>query len=151
MVEASHVRGTNNGHAIHEVSAMMKKSLWRWIALPAIVAGLFCLPGALQAADHHHRDGWHGRVRHVEHVRYAHPRVWVHGPIAYRHDYFLRFRPGFRSIIIGPSTFYYYSALPVGYQTVVVNGQTFYLSAGVYYQPYPYAGGTIYLVVPPPV
>lgn len=128
---------------------MMKTSVWRWIALPAVVAGLFCLPGLTQAADSHHRDGWHrGGDRHV---RYAHPGPWFHGPVAYRHDYFLRFRPGYRTILIGPSSYYYYSALPAGYQTVVVNGQTFYLAGGVYYQPYPYAGGTVYLVVPPPV
>lgn len=131
---------------------MMKTSVWRWIALPAVVAGLLCLPSVIQAAEIHHRDGWHrGGYRHVEHFRYAHPGPWLHGPIVYGHDYFLRFRPGYRSIVIGPSTYYYYSALPAGYQTVVVNGQTFYLAGGIYYQPYPSASGTIYLVVPPPV
>ena len=39
-------------------------------------------------------------------------------------------------------------SLPFGYQLVVLNGITYYLFNGVYYQPYIYGGQTVYLVVP---
>jgi hypothetical protein len=69
----------------------------------------------------------------------------------YTELYFGRFRPGYRPIVIGGAQFYIYPALPVGFTTVVVNGITYYLFNGVYYQPYIYEGTTQYMVVPPPV
>jgi hypothetical protein len=99
-------------------------------------------------------------------VRYEHfvapGRREVHGPYhevrehefyrnPYRDDYFRRFRPGWRPIVVRGVQYYAYPVLPPGYQTVVVNGVTYYLLDGVYYQPTLYEGQTMYMVVPPPI
>ena len=47
--------------------------------------------------------------------------------------------------------YYGYYTLPVGYQQVVLNGITYYLFNGVYYQAYMYGGQTMYLVFRAPV
>ena len=90
----------------------------------------------------------HGIVRdeHYEHPDY-------HGVYRnpYRDDYFKRFRPGYWPIVVGDVQYYVYSALPIGFQTVVVNGVTYYLFEGVYYLPYIYGGQTVYMAVPPPI
>jgi len=97
-----------------------------------------------------------GAVRY-EHNYYRHPPVawtppgWGRWRNPYHETYWRRFRPGYRTVVIGPTQYYAYPALPVGYQSVVVNGVTYYLHEGVYYQPYIYGGQTQYLVVPPPV
>ena len=44
--------------------------------------------------------------------------------------------------------YYGYDDLPVGYQVVVINGITYYVFDGVYYQAYIFGGQTVYLVVP---
>ncbi len=77
------------------------------------------------------------------------PRVVYRNP--YANPYFRRFRPGYLPIVVGTTQYYYYPVLPPAYQTVVVNGVTYYLADGVYYQPYIYQGQTVFMVVPPPV
>jgi len=69
----------------------------------------------------------------------------------YRADYFRRFRPGYRFIVIGDAQYYGYDSLPIGFQEVVLNGIIYYVFDGVYYQAYIYDGQTVYLVVPAPV
>jgi len=66
----------------------------------------------------------------------------------YRDEYFRHFRPGYRPYMFGDAQYYGYGSLPVGYQTVVLNGITYYLYDGVYYQAYLEEGQTVYLVVP---
>jgi hypothetical protein len=68
----------------------------------------------------------------------------------YRDEYFRHFRPGYRSFVLGDAQYYGYDSLPLGYEQVVLNGITYYLYEGVYYQPYIYGGQTVYLVVPAP-
>ncbi|HZU35168.1 MAG TPA: hypothetical protein VFA18_04645 [Gemmataceae bacterium] len=135
---------------------MMKTFVGRWLAVPAVALGMLALPGSALAADHHHHDGRHrGTGRFAEHERHEahfdHHGPGFHGAFHYDRDYFRHFRPGYRTIMIGPATYYYYPGLPVGYQTVVVGGRTYYLAGGVYYVPYAYSGSTIYLAVRPPV
>ena len=60
------------------------------------------------------------------------------------------FPPGYRSFVFGDAQYYGYDSLPIGYQLVVLNGITYYLFDGVYYQAYIYGGQTVYLVVPAP-
>ena len=60
------------------------------------------------------------------------------------------FRPGYFPFVLGDAQYYGYYSLPLGYQQVVLNGITYYLFDGVYYQPYIYGGQTVYLVVPNP-
>jgi hypothetical protein len=94
-------------------------------------------------------------------IRYEHfheRRPWVATPpsgVVYRNPYadtyFRRFRPGYHPLVVGPTQYYFYPVLPPLYQTVVVNGVTYYLADGVYYQPYLYQGQTVYMVVPPPI
>jgi hypothetical protein len=69
----------------------------------------------------------------------------------YRDDYFRRFPPGYYPFVFGDAQYYGYYSLPLGYQVVVLNGITYYLFNGVYYQAYIYGGQTVYLVVPGPV
>ena len=52
--------------------------------------------------------------------------------------------------MIDDAQYYGYDNLPLGYQQVVVDGITYYLFDGVYYQPYIYGGQTVYMVVPNP-
>jgi hypothetical protein len=66
----------------------------------------------------------------------------------YRDEYFRHFRPGYRPFVLDGAQYYGYGSLPLGYQQVVLNGITYYLFDGVYYQPYIYGGQTVYLVVP---
>jgi hypothetical protein len=66
----------------------------------------------------------------------------------YRGDYARHFRPGYRSLMLGGSEYYYYNDLPSSCQTVLQNGMTYDLCDGVYYQPYMYGGQTVYLVAP---
>jgi hypothetical protein len=75
--------------------------------------------------------------------------------VVYRHPYSVaylrRFRPGWRPIVIGPTQYYVYAAPPPGSSVLTLNGVSYYLSDGVYYQPYLYEGQTVYMVVPPPI
>ncbi len=67
----------------------------------------------------------------------------------YSNDYSNRFRPGYLPYILSDGYQYYgYDDLPVGYQTVVEDGITYYLFDGVYYQAYIIGGQTVYVVVP---
>jgi hypothetical protein len=66
----------------------------------------------------------------------------------YRDDYFRRFRPGYLPFILDGAQYYGYYDLPIGYQVVVLNGITYYLFDGVYYQAYIIGGQTVYLAVP---
>lgn len=84
-------------------------------------------------------------------VRYGHYASPVYGGAfrnPYRADYFSHFRPGYRPFVLGGAQYYGYYSLPLGYQPVMRNGIAYYLSDGVYYQPYIYGGQTVYLVVP---
>ena len=76
------------------------------------------------------------------------PRGGYRNP--YGADYFRRFRPGYRTFVFGDALYYYYDSLPIGFQVVVLDGITYYLFNGVYYQAYIYGGQTVYLVVPAP-
>ncbi|MCY2994291.1 MAG: hypothetical protein NTY19_41425 [Planctomycetota bacterium] len=42
--------------------------------------------------------------------------------------------------MLGGAQYYGYGSLPLGYQQVVLNGITYFLFDGVYYQPYIYGG-----------
>jgi hypothetical protein len=53
--------------------------------------------------------------------------------------------------VLGDAQYYGYDSLPIGYQQIVLNGITYYLFNGVYYQAYVYGGQTVYLVFPAPV
>jgi len=132
--------------------------------LLAVHSALFMLAGWGSAADHG-RHEVHGRgsvhfarppvrhevvVRRVPTVRFEHHESFWRRIIHYDLEYLRLFRPGWRTVVIGPSTYYYYPALPSGCQTVVANGLTYYLCGGVYYMPYLYQGATIYVAVPPP-
>jgi hypothetical protein len=92
-----------------------------------------------------------------EHYRFNHPAVvwtpphWGRYRNPYPQAYWRRFRPGYRTVVIGPTQYYAYPAMPAGYQTVVVNGVTYYVQGGVYYQPYIDGGQTVYVVVPSPI
>jgi hypothetical protein len=66
----------------------------------------------------------------------------------YRAEYFGHFRPGYLSFVIGDASYYYYANLPPDCQTVVIDGITYYVLDGVYYQAYLYGGQTVYVVVP---
>jgi hypothetical protein len=61
----------------------------------------------------------------------------------YREEYVRHFRPGYRSFLIGDASYYYYYDLPPDCQTVVINGITYYLCNGVYYEAYLYGGQTV--------
>jgi len=91
-------------------------------------------PPAMVRHDHYEAPGYRGAWRNP-----------------YRDDYFRRFRPGWRPIVIDGAQYYTYPVLPVGYQTVVVNGVTYYFYDDVYYLPYIYEGQTVFMAVPPPV
>jgi hypothetical protein len=52
--------------------------------------------------------------------------------------------------VLDGAQYYGYDSLPIGYEVVVVNGITYYVFDGVYYQPYIYGGHTEYLAVPDP-
>lgn len=88
-----------------------------------------------------------GAVR-SEHYAGSVPRGGYRNP--YGADYFRRFRPGYRTFVFGDALYYYYDSLPIGFQVVVLDGITYYLFNGVYYQAYIYGGQTVYLVVPAP-
>ena len=82
----------------------------------------------------------------------------VGGPVArvdyrnpYRDDYFRRFPPGYRPFVFNGAQYYGYYSLPLGYQLVVIDGITYYVLNGVYFQAYIYGGQTVYVVVPAPV
>jgi hypothetical protein len=141
---------------------------WRWLVVIASV-GIVCLPGRAVAQRHEHPEAEHrGSIHHggpESHrdfhserrgsIRYEHDeRPWSRAPFLvaphYEREYFRRFRPGYRTIVIGPGTFYYYPVLPTGCGTVAVGGQYYYFCDGVYYLPYLYQGTTIYVAVPPP-
>ena len=66
----------------------------------------------------------------------------------YRDDYFRRFRPGYYPYLFDGAQYYGYDDLPLGYQTVVEDGITYYLFDGIYYRAYIVGGQTVYLVVP---
>jgi hypothetical protein len=66
----------------------------------------------------------------------------------YRDNYFNRFRPGYYPFLFDGAQYYGYYDLPVGYQTVVEDGNSYYLFDGIYYQAYIIGGQTVYLVVP---
>jgi hypothetical protein len=66
----------------------------------------------------------------------------------YRDNYFNRFRPGYYPFLFDGAQYYGYYDLPVGYQTVVEDTNTYYLADGIYYQGYIIGGQTVYLVVP---
>ena len=141
----------------------MKKTLMCCCVTTGIAAILFA-PGQATAAPHHEVDR-RGSIHFEPHrevhvapvgsVHFEHPGVrW--GPLVvhprYAPEYIRRFRPGYRTLLIGPDSYYYYPALPVGCQTVVtVSGQYYYFCDGVYYMPYLYAGTTVYVAVPPPM
>ena len=97
---------------------------------PAHVAPVHIAPGAVRS----------------EHYAGSPSRGGYRNP--YGDEYFRRFRPGYRSFLIGDASYYYYDNLPPNYQTVVIDGITYYLFDGVYYQAYLYGGQTVYMVVP---
>ena len=69
----------------------------------------------------------------------------------YGNEYFRHFPPGYLPFVFNDAQYYGYYSLPLGYQLVVLNGITYYVLNGVYYQPYIYGGQTVYLVVPSPM
>jgi hypothetical protein len=59
--------------------------------------------------------------------------------------------PGYQTIVANNVPYYYYPALPLGATFVQVGEAQYYRAGGLWYQPYPTAGGNIFLVVPPPL
>jgi hypothetical protein len=59
--------------------------------------------------------------------------------------------PGYETILANNIAYYYYPTLPLGATFVQLGGASYYQAGGVWFQPYPTAGGIAYLVVPPPV
>jgi hypothetical protein len=88
---------------------------------------------------------WAGAVRSEHYAGSAFTGAYRN---PYRDEYFRHFRTGYRPFLIGDASYYYYDDLPPNYQTVVIDGITYYLYDGVYYQPYLYGGQTVYMVVP---
>jgi hypothetical protein len=88
---------------------------------------------------------WPGAVR-AEHYAGSAFRGAYRNP--YRDEYFRRFRPGYYPFIFGDAQYYGYYSLPPDCQPVVLNGITYYLCDGVYYQAYIYGGQTVYVAVP---
>jgi hypothetical protein len=66
----------------------------------------------------------------------------------YSAGYFGRFRPGYSPFLLSGAQYYGYYDMPLGYEQVVLDGITYYLLDGIYYQPYIYGGQTVYLVAP---
>lgn len=120
--------------------------------LPAPPLAMQPFPTAPPASIRHdyYHDRWHDRWRGPQ----ARPG-WLPPQVAYRHPYsdayLRRFSPGYRPIVLGSTQYFIYPTLPPAYQTVAVNGVTYYLAGGVFYQPYLYEGQTVFMVVPPPL
>jgi hypothetical protein len=68
----------------------------------------------------------------------------------YRSEYFNRFRVGYFPYIYEGAQYYAYNDLPATYQIVVINGITYYVADGIYYQAYINNGQTVYVAVPVP-
>jgi hypothetical protein len=67
----------------------------------------------------------------------------------YRSEYFSRFRPGYLPFVLSDGYQYYgYYDLPLGYQQVVSDGNTYFFFDGVYYQAYIIGDRTVYVAVP---
>jgi hypothetical protein len=155
---------------------MSERNLARWVALGAAAACLLGNAAMARAQIHLNINvGRHpGASIHFGSVppprpvvvvppatvRYEHyhprppvavvpPRVIYHNP--YADAYFRRFRPGYRPVVVGTTQYYIYPTLPPVYQTVVVNGVSYYVADGIFYQPYLYEGQTVYMVAPPPI
>jgi len=86
-----------------------------------------------------------GAVR-AEHYAHSPARGAYRNP--YREEYSRHFRPGYRSFFLGDVEYYGYDSLEPNCQPVAIDGITYYLCDGVYYQPYISDGQTVYLVVP---
>jgi hypothetical protein len=99
----------------------------------------------------------HYREREHEHDRWEHDRDrwvaprWGAYRNPYRDDYFRRFRPGYVPVVVGTTQYCLYPTLPPGAQSMVVNGNTYFLADGIYYQPYIYQGQTEYMAIPAPI
>ncbi len=151
----------------------MQRQHTSWFALLGALAGIALyaqapnLAHAQVAVGASVRFGGHpayAPIARTGSVRYGHAATVYRAPVVrerfapvvpvravYSDPYFRRFRPGYRPVVIGGRTHYYYPALPFGYRPVVVGPTTYYFAAGVYYQPYFYQGSTVYLAVPPPL
>jgi hypothetical protein len=79
------------------------------------------------------------------------PAVVTLRPTIYPASYLSLFTPGYQTILVGGTSYYYYPQLPVGATAVPVAGATYYQAGGIWYQPYTAASGNIFLIVPPPV
>jgi hypothetical protein len=71
-------------------------------------------------------------------------------PTFYSPGYISQFRPGYAPILVQDTPYYFYPTLPPNAVSVVVGGVQYFQAGGVWYQPYPTAGRTIFLIVPPP-
>ena len=55
--------------------------------------------------------------------------------------------PGYPSLMIGESPYYYTPTLPPGSQPAVIGDVNYFVNAGIFYQPYFYQGQTAYVIV----
>ena len=72
-------------------------------------------------------------------------------PTIYSASYMSLFSPGYQTIVANNVPYYFYPTLPVGATFVQVGGAQYYKAGALWYQPFPSAGGTVYLIVPPPL
>ena len=79
------------------------------------------------------------------------PPVVTLRPTIYPGAYVNLFRPGYQTILAGNVAYYYYPALPPGATFVQVGGAQYYQAGGIWYQPYPFGGQNVFLIVPPPI
>ena len=88
------------------------------------------------------------RAGAVRSEHYAHSPTGGAYRNPYREEYSRHFRSGYRSFFLGDVEYYGYDSLEPDCQPVAIDGITYYLCDGVYYQPYISDGQTVYLVVP---
>jgi hypothetical protein len=67
-------------------------------------------------------------------------------PMPYSPAYLARIPPGYPMLQIADTNYFYTPVLPVDAQPATVGGMTYYLSNGVFYQPYFLGMRTVYVV-----
>jgi hypothetical protein len=65
----------------------------------------------------------------------------------YSAAFLARIPPGFPTLMLGTSPYYYTLALPPGSQPALVGNVNFFVSGGIFFQPYFYGGQTVYVIV----
>ncbi|HTU20276.1 MAG TPA: hypothetical protein VMG10_19585 [Gemmataceae bacterium] len=68
-------------------------------------------------------------------------------PLPYSAAYLARIPPGFSTLAVGGTNYYYTPFLPPGAQATTVGGTAYFVSNGISYRPYFLGMQTVYLVV----